>query len=389
MKNAFINLKSIILLVVIACIITSLTTAVIMYNNNKLDNGAVDINNDEALKEFLKVYSSLDDNYYENINKSEMIDSAIAGMLDYLGEDYSTYLNKDETDELANQLSGTYYGIGISITDRNKIYKVYKNTPAMEAGLLENDLILKINDTEITEDYTQQSVASLIKKDMENTLQIQRGEQIMEIKVTPKEINNPLSREVIEQDDKKIGYISIPSFTNTVSTEFRNALEELESMQINALIIDVRGNTGGYLFGATDIAAMFLEKNKTIYSLEEKDSVKAYLDDTDEKRSYPIALLVNGSSASASEILAAALKDSYGAILVGNATFGKGKVQQTKSLEDGSMVKYTTARWLTPSGECIDNVGLFPDYSIPQSEMEQSQSDLQLEKAIEVLKERL
>lgn len=379
------SLKSVAIIIIVTAIITSLTTGLIIYNNSKLILGSASLSNDSALKEFLKVYSSLDENYYEDIDKTKMIDAAIAAMLKYLGEDYSTYLNQTETDSLSNKLSGTFKGIGISITNGNEIVKVYEDTPAFKAGLKENDKIIRINDTD-TEGKNQIEVANLIDKTKENTLVVSRDGAELTFKVIPEEINTPLTTQVYEKNDKKIGYIYIEAFTEKVGEEFKKSLEDLEQQGITSLIIDVRENTGGYLKGATEIASLFLEKGKNIYSLEGKDGVTTYKDETDEKRDYPIILLINENTASASEVLAAALQDSYGAKLVGKISYGKGKVQQTKQLEDGSMVKYTSARWLTPKGECIDGFGLAPHYEedIVQNE-DGTYTDNQLNKAIELL----
>ena len=381
MKNKFgLSIKEIIVIVLVTAITTSLTTGIIIYNNNVLENGAVNINKDKDLKEFLKVYANLNKDYYEDIDKGKMLDSAIEAMVDYLGEDYSTYLDKDETESLEKELSGTYWGIGISVINNNRIYKVYPDTPASKVDLKEDDLIIKVNGKDVGEE----NIANMILKDgSENVLVVKRGEETHEVRVKAEEINSPLTREVIDN----IGYIEVSTFTYNVASEFRKALEEVESKGINSLIIDLRSNTGGFLSGASEIASMFLEKDKVIYSLEEKDKKQTYKDDTDEKRDYKIVVLINGSTASASEVLASALKESYGATLIGKATFGKGKVQQTKTLEDGSMVKYTTAKWYTPSGECIDEMGLFPDYAVKLEEDEEGHViDTQLNKALEVLK---
>ena len=379
------SLKSVAIIIIVTAIITSLTTGLIIYNNSKLILGSASLSSDSALKEFLKVYSSLDENYYEDIDKTKMIDAAIEAMLKYLGEDYSTYLNQTETDSLSNKLSGTFKGIGISITNGNEIVKVYEDTPAFKAGLKENDKIIRINDTD-TEGKNQIEVANLIDKTKENTLVVSRDGAELTFKIMPEEINTPLTTQVYEKNDKKIGYIYIEAFTEKVGEEFKKSLEDLEQQGITSLIIDVRENTGGYLKGATEIASLFLEKGKTIYSLEGKDGVTTYKDETDEKRDYPVILLINENTASASEVLAAALQDSYGAKLVGKISYGKGKVQQTKQLEDGSMVKYTSARWLTPEGECIDGFGLAPHYEedIVQNE-DGTYTDNQLNKAIELL----
>ena len=381
MKNKFgLSIKEIIVIVLVTAITTSLTTGIIIYNNNVLENGAVNINKDKDLKEFLKVYANLNKDYYEDIDKGKMLDSAIEAMVDYLGEDYSTYLDKDETESLEKELSGTYWGIGISVINNNRIYKIYPDTPASKVDLKEDDLIIKVNDKDVGEE----NIANMILKDgSENVLVVKRGEETHEVRVKAEEINSPLTREVIDN----IGYIEVSTFTYNVASEFRKALEEIESKGINSLIIDLRSNTGGFLSGASEIASMFLEKDKVIYSLEEKDKNQTYKDDTDEKRDYKIVVLINGSTASASEVLASALKESYGATLIGSSTFGKGKVQQTKTLDDGSMVKYTTAKWYTPSGECIDEMGLFPDYAVKLEEDEEGHViDTQLNKAIEVLK---
>ena len=181
--------------------------------------------------------------------------------------------------------------------------------------------------------------------------------------------------------DHSIGYIYISSFSGTLKNQMIDALNYLENEGMESLIIDIRNNTGGYLFAAQEVASLFLEKGKTIYSLEEKDGIKEYKDETDEKRDYKIVLLQNEGSASASEILIAALKESYGATVVGTTSYGKGKVQQTYSLDDGSMVKYTSAKWLTPTGNCIDEIGISPDIYVEELSEEE---DVQLEKAIEV-----
>ena len=364
MKKEFnFSIKAVIIIIIVTAITSSITSGLILYNNSKILIGTSDLKKDTALQEFLKVYYGLDDDYYKDIDKTQMVDAAISAMLNYLGEDYSTYMNQDETEDLANKLSGKYNGIGISITNGNEIVKVYDDTPAKNAGLEEHDLIESINGT-ATEGLTQAEVANLIDKQNENTIVVLRNNEELTFKVKAESINSPLPSTTYEENGKTIGYISISSFTNTVETEFKKALEDLETKNISGLIIDLRNDGGGYLKGASSIASLFLEKGKTIYSLEGKDKTDTYKDETDEKRDYKVGVLINAGSASASEVLASALKDSYGATLVGEVSYGKGRVQQTKSLEDGSMVKYTTAKWLRPNGDCIDGLGLQPDYEI-------------------------
>ena len=376
------SLRSVSIIIIITAIITSLTTGVIIYNNNRAILGGANIQEDEALQEFLKIYNSLDEDYYEDINKNEMIDAAISAMVDYLGEEYSIYLNQNETDNLSDQLSGKFVGIGISIGLEGKIVKVYQDTPADRSGLQEGDKILSINDNSTLE-KTSAEIANLIDRTSENTIVVNRGTEELTFKVTPETINEPLTTNIYNSN---IGYIYINAFTNTVGEEFKKSLTELESNGITSLIIDLSRYTGGYLKGATDIASIFIEKGKTLYYLENKEKKEEYKDETSELKNIPVIVLIDGTSASASEVLAAALKDSYGATLVGTLSYGKGKVQQTNKLEDGSMVKYTIAKWLRPNGECIDEIGIQPDYEI---QLEQSEEgyliDTQLEKAIELL----
>ena len=387
MKKVFqgFSLKKVSIIIVITAIVTSLTTGIIIYNNNKVVLGGADWIKDEALQEFLKIYNSLDEDYYEDINKTEMVDAAISAMVDYLGEEYSIYLNQNETDNLSDQLSGKFTGIGVSIGVGNTIVKVYEDTPASRAGIEANDVIININGTD-TEGKTTAEVANMIDKTKENTIIVNRNGEELNFQVTSESINEPLTTTTYQRNDQNIGYIYVEAFTNTVGEEFKKSLEELESLNINSLIIDLRGNTGGYLKGATDIASMFVEKGKVLYMLENKDSKESYYDETNERRNLPVIVLIDGGSASASEVLAGALKDSYGATLVGKLSYGKGKVQQTNKLEDGSMVKYTIARWLRPNGECIDEIGIQPDYEV---ELEQDEEgnfiDTQLEKALELL----
>ena len=379
------SLKTVSIIIVITAIVTSLTTGIIIYNNNKVVLGGADWLKDDALQEFLKIYNSLDEDYYEDINKTEMVDAAISAMVDYLGEEYSIYLNQNETDNLSDQLSGKFTGIGVSIGIGNVIVKVYEDTPASRAGIETNDVITNINGTN-TEGKTTAEVANMIDKTKANTITVNRNGEEISFQVTPEIINEPLTTTTYQRNNQNIGYIYVNAFTNTVGEEFKKSLTELESSNINSLIIDLRGNTGGYLKGATDIASMFIKKGKVLYILENKNSKESYYDETNEQRSLPVIVLIDGGSASASEVLAGALKDSYGATLVGTLSYGKGKVQQTNKLEDGSMVKYTIARWLRPNGECIDEIGIEPDYEV---ELEQDEEgnfiDTQLEKALELL----
>lgn len=381
----------VIIIVLITGILCSLTTGFIFYK--RYENSPIvsyeKLSNNQQVNEFLQIYSSIINEYYEDVNQDELVDSAINGMFNYLGDSYSEHLSKEETDSLLEQLAGEYQGIGVEIYQDKVIYNVFEDSPAYKAGIKKNDKIIKINEEDVLE-KDNAYVADKIKKSKDEihiTVIRDNQEHIITVKKDKLYIPSVTNR-IIEEDNKKIGYINITTFSNTTSKQVKTALEKMEVENINSLIIDVRNNAGGYLISAKDIASMFLEKGKIIYSLKEKNKKQDYKDTTFEKREYPIIVLINEYSASAAEILTASLKDSYGAILVGKKTYGKGKVQQTLNLEDGSMAKYTTAKWFTPLGKCIDKIGINPDYDIELQVDEENKSiiDTQLDKAIELLK---
>lgn len=394
-NNKIFNLKWILIIVIITSIISALTTGVIIYNNNKIGDklSYADLSKDEELNQFLQVYANITQEYYQDINKKELLEKAISAMMSYLGDDYTTYLNNSNTSELMNQLAGEYKGIGVSInSDSKAITKVYENTPASKAGILEGDIIIGVNDEDVST-LTTQSIVEKIKNIKDSfTLKLKRNEKIVTVKVKNEKILSPnIEYKVIENTN--IGYMSIDAFSNTLDIQMKNSLKALEENNITSLIIDLRNNTGGYLDVTSKVVSMFTEKGKIIYGLKEKGNISNFYDETDEKRDYPIVILTNGHTASASEIMTAALKDNNGAITVGSTTFGKGRVQQTMKLEDGSMVKYTSAYWLTPTGNCIDEIGIEPTYFVENETIKDEEGntieiiDRQLEKAISILSE--
>ncbi len=353
-------------IVTITSIISALTAGVIVYNNNKLtyDMTYNDLSNDKDLNEFLSVYANILSDYYEDVDTGALLDQAIAGMMDYLGDDYTTYLDDEKSNELFESLSGEYTGIGVSINNADKsIVKVYKDTPAKRAGIQAGDIIIGFNETDVS-NMTANEVVNLIKESTDSfTLKLQRNNTTINVTLKNETLIAP-NIDYYMVDNTKIGYLSLQTFSNTLATQVKSALEELESKGMTSLIIDLRDNTGGYLTATTDVASIFLEKGEKIFSLNVQDEVKDYIDETKEHKDYEIIVLINENTASASEILASTLKESYGATIVGETSFGKGKVQQTMKLDDGSTVKYTSAYWLTPNGTCIDQIGIKPDYSI-------------------------
>lgn len=367
------TLQETLIMVLLTGIICTIASGTIVNHKYSTKNGTSynTLLKDENIQEFLDVYATLNDSYYQSVDKKTAIEGAISGLMSSAGDNYTSYLDKDDAKNLSESLNGKYEGIGIAISRTNSglIEKIYPNTPATKAGLQKGDKITHINSQDISE-MSSDNIAKLIKEspNKKAKLTILRGEETLEVEVEVQSLATPVvDYKILEGNNKKVGYLLISSFSDTLTSQVENALNDLESSGIESLIIDLRNNGGGLLTAAKDTASLFLEKGKAIYGLEgnsKASKTKFYYDETETHRTYPVIVLVNGATASASEILTAALKDSYGATTVGTTTYGKGKVQQTKKLSDGSLVKYTTSRWLTPNNECIDEYGISPDYGV-------------------------
>ena len=395
MKKIKINYIELIVLISISGIILSIITGSLVYRNFVNNTGKVTNTNNKYVNEFIGTYNKLLDEYYEDLDEETLVKSAINGMLTIAGDNYTIYMDENATDALNEKLDGTYNGIGIRIgrNEENKlmIYEVFDESPADKAGIKEKDIIVSIDDVLIDNKSTEE-ISELITNSKKKVFKIRilRENKEYEFEVEKKTLIVPaLVSSLKEVNGKKIGYIYIENFSSTIDTQFETTLLSLEKEGIDSLIIDVRYNTGGYLQSCTNIIKLFLEKDKLMYSIKSKTESTNYKDDTDSKRNYPIIVLVNSTSASASEILAGALKYSYDALLIGNKTYGKGKVQTTDTLKDGTMIKYTTAKWYMPNGECIDEVGITPDIEINVSEEfiknPIEENDNQLNEAIKIL----
>ena len=388
--NKGFNLLSVIIIICAVSLISALATGIIVTNSYKTSNGLNynELLNDEHLSEFLEVYASVSDNYYEDVDKDALIDTALNAMLDYLGDSYTTHLNSSETKALEERLAGSYKGIGIEIIG-SEIVGVTKDSPAAEAGLQVGDLLVSVDGTSVG-DKSSSEISDLIKNSSNESVSLiinRAGTELTYDVAIADVATKAIAYSLLENN---IGYLKMDIFSKTLSSQVDLALKDMESQGMQKLIMDLRDNTGGYLESAEDTASLFLEKGKLIYSLENNETKAGYHDETSACKNYPIVILLNSNSASASEILAAALKDSYsGPILfVGETSYGKGLVQQTYDLSDGSMAKYTSARWLRPNGECINGKGLKPDYEVIKAEMYDEAGnpiDNQLQRAIEVI----
>lgn len=344
------------------------------------------------LHKLIKVYDTIESNYYGELDKDVLVDAAIDSMINSIGDDYTTYTDSKTNNSILEDLEGTYEGIGcmIAMTIDGEIIvaSVFEKSPAEKAGLQPEDIIIAIDGQDF-KDKTSEDMSNYVKnsKKQQITLTIKRDNEEKTITINREKVEIPsVSSKIIEQDNKKIGYIDISIFSAVTYSQFKTHLENLEEQEIKGLIIDVRSDTGGYLSSVTDISNLLLKKGKVIYQLENSKSREKIKDKTKEHRNYPIAVLINGASASASEILASAIKESYGGIVIGTNSFGKGTVQKTQILSDGSMIKYTAQKWLTPKGTWINDVGVEPTIKV---ELDiKNNTDNQLEIAVsEILKQ--
>ena len=348
----------------------------------------------KELAKFVDAYDAIVNNYYKEVDKDKLVESAINGMVSSIGDEYTSYSDKDVTDNFNETVNGKYMGIGALIMKSENdlvIYKIFEDSPSYRAGLKDGDIILKLDDKD-TKDMSVNDIASIVKNDTnkEVKLLVKRGEENLDITIVKDMVELPVvSGKVINHNDKKIGYISLSIFSSVASEQFNKELVKLEKEGISGLVIDVRGNSGGYLTTVTDIVSYFLKKGDIIYKLEVNDKVTVRKDKTKESRDYPVAVLIDKNSASASEILASSIKESYNGYVVGTNSYGKGTVQQTLVLSDGSMIKYTIEKWLTPLGNWINEEGVIPtNYVELSSEYLNNpvfENDNQLNKALELV----
>lgn len=323
----------------------------------------------EDLKKLELVYDTLVNGYVDkNISKDDLINGALKGMAEATGDPYTNYLVNDETAAIDETMTGSFGGIGAELRSENNrviISNTREGTPAQKIGLQENDAILKVNG----EDMEGKSISYVVSKvrgevGTDVTLTIQRGTQELEVKITRAKIAIETVKGTVDSTDATIGHVQINSFAKNTAKEVEKAVTDLREKGVKKFIFDVRYNPGGLLDQAIMIANMFVDEGKTILNVENRDGqIKSYNTSKDYgtfKITEPYVLLVNEGSASASEILAAALKESADAKLIGKKTYGKGTVQSVIEVGDNAELKYTIAKWLTPNKTWIHKTGIEP-----------------------------
>ncbi|MCD7738672.1 MAG: S41 family peptidase [Lachnospiraceae bacterium] len=331
--------------------------------------------------------------YLDEVDNQTLEDGVFQGLLDSLGDVYSTYYTVEETEELLESTEGVYYGIGAYVqqdseTGYVKITGVIEGTPAEEAGFQAGDVIYAVDGEDVLGMDSSQVVA-LIKGDEGTwvTVTVLRGDELLDIDVQRRKIETvTVTYELLEDN---IAYIQLTEFDDVTVEQFEEALDQLEADGAQGLILDLRDNPGGSLYSVVEIADMLLGEGLILYTEDKDGSREEYTSDAERELDLPIVLLVNENSASAAEVLTGALKDHGKAIVVGTTTFGKGIVQTVRTLSDGSTVKLTTSAYYTPNGVNIHGTGITPDVEVEldtDAYLEDG-TDNQLEKAMETLKE--
>lgn len=362
------------------------------FSPNIVGKGSTGQNVDFSI--FWRTWDLVVDKYDGKVDYEKMVYGAIKGMVDSLGDPYTSFLTPDESKRLEDDLSGTFSGIGAEIGFKNDVLTIIaplEDTPAKKAGLLGKDKIIKIND-EVTEKMDINIAVSKIRgvAGTKVKLLIQRGTESKEYEITRAEITVKSVKSEIKEGN--IGYISISRFDDTTTTDLRAVLDNFVSKNVKKVVLDLRDNPGGYLDESVTVASQFIEKGVIVSEKKDvvlggKQEYKAISGGKMTGSDVKLIVLINGGSASAAEIVAGALKDTGRGVLVGETTFGKGSVQEIEDLYKGAKLRVTIAHWYTPNGKNIAKEGITPDFEVVLTEEDyNADRDPQMVKALELLK---
>ncbi len=388
------SIKEVSVLLIITAAV-SLATGFAVANRLLNDNHMVaNPSTNQKLETFIQNYNYIIDNYYGEYDEEKLLDSALSGVLDALGDPHTVYMDENTVNNFNIQLKGNYTGLGIEIHSGSEgiiVSQVFENSPAYLAGLQAGDCILEINDQDVSK-LSVSDFSSIIKSGEETlfNLSIKRNNEVKKITLEKSNvIITSVESKLYNKEDKKIGYLGISIFADNTYAQFKTELEKLENENIDSLIIDVRNNTGGHLTSVENIISLFLDSTHIIYKMEDASEIKEYYSTGTSTKQYDIVVLTNEISASASEILTAALKEEYGAQSIGKKTYGKGSAQELRTLPDGTQYKITTHKWLTPNGSSIDGIGIDVDKEIELSDEylknATEENDNQLQAAINLI----
>ena len=383
--------------VLILILITALVTVTVTITVNKIGNHEPILKTyNKDIEKFTEEYNFILSKYYGQVDSETLIKNAIAGMVNNLDDPYSTFISDENVTNFDVELDGEFYGLGVEITinanSEIEVYSVLDGYEAKKSGIQKGDIITHMDGESIQGLSTAEFRSRMIENNHENvTLTIKRNSEVKDITVKRTLVQiESVKTETYKSGNAKVGYIGITIFASNTYKQFKEALAKLEAENIDSLIVDVRSNSGGHLSVVTDVISEFLDSKHVIYQVKDSTGVVKEYSTGKTTKTYDIIVLIDGASASASELLASALKEQYGAKLLGTKSFGKSTVQQVVDLENGAKYKITIKEWLTSEGNVINGKGLDPDVEVILGEEyfknPVPENDNQLQEAIKLLK---
>ncbi len=361
-----------------------------------LPDGGGSSTNDSSFDKLFEVKDVLHQQYYQDIDDEALLEGAIKGMVDAVGDPYTVFFNQEEYQEFQDDGQGNYVGIGVMVgikEDKIVVITPFEGSPAYEAGIRAGDFILKVEGVEYKGSEMDKAV-SVIKGEEGKPVTLTISQNGVEKDVTIVRASITLVNVQSEMVDGNIGHVTMLQFTNNTAKQVREAMEELKAKGAEGYILDLRGNPGGYLDEAVDTASLFVEKGKTVlYTLDKAQQKREYLSKGGDFIGAPLVVLLDEGSASASEVVAGALKDYKAATIVGQKSFGKGIVQMVFNVGNKEGVKVTVSSYYSPNGINIHGEGILPDVEVQLPEGVEApltiDNDTQLQKAVEILQDGL
>lgn len=354
----------------IVCMIICLAVGFVSgYVSKRSTTTVANSNNTQTIIE--EAYNILNSNWLNpNDQDVNIKGNTITSLVASLGDIHSSYFTQEESASFNQTVDGNYEGIGVvqrTVSEGTMVIEVYKNSPAQKSGLQVGDIINAVDGTSVA-GKSANEIAQLIRGTAKTkvTLTIIRNSGNLDIEVERENVDSSVSSEIRDNNGKQFGYIKINTFGTTTAKDIEDALMTFTETKIDTLVMDLRGNGGGYLTAATDVLSLFMKEDQLLFKMESKNgAVEEYKAKDCTKYNFINGfILVDGETASASEVVAGTLQEKAGYKLVGQQTYGKGTAQTQKTLSDGSVLKYTYAKWLLPSGTWINGTGLTPDYNV-------------------------
>lgn len=400
-KGIIIGVLGACLIIIVACVVL----IALAYNSKKTTSEpsvqSNEVLNEDSVQKIEELVNEIGKYYYEDIDTEQLTVGLYKGLFEGIGDPYSEYYTKEEYESMMADTSGTYYGIGAVLSQDVKtmqvtVLHVYEGTPADKAGVKDGDIIVKVGDI-VANSMELSELVTHIRGDKNTTVHMQLyrdgEEDYIELDIERDKVEVPtVSYKMLPN---QVGYIDITEFSEPTAEQFMEAVKDLEKQGMKAMMVDLRNNPGGYLTAVTEILDEILPKGLTVYIEDKEGNRQEFKSDNAHQMDYPLVVLINENSASASEIFAGAIKDYEYGTLIGTTTFGKGIVQSLYQLSDGSAIKLTTAKYYTPKGNYIHEKGIEPDIELeyeylgdPEGEYSELE-DNQIQKGLDILKKKL